>query len=74
MISSSKNLSAIMFIWSLAGLAFLIFMISRIHARGIVETAECLFNKSPDDYTDWFTHLPQLIYRVLFETCDHNYR
>jgi len=71
---SSRKVSAIMYAWCLAGLIFIIFLTCKIHAKYVFQTAECLYNKSPDNYTDWLTHLAQLVYRIIFETCDHSYR
>lgn len=71
---SSRKINIIMLLWSLAGISFLIFVLFSIHTRVIVDTAACLFTKTPDDYSDWLTHLSQLLYRIMFETCNHDYR
>jgi len=74
MYRSSRKVSAIMFAWCLAGILFILFVTYKIHARAILQTAECLYHKRPDDYSDWLTHLAQFVYRIIFETCDHDYR
>lgn len=56
--------------WGLAGLALLVFIIGKNHARVMIDTAECLFIKTPRYHHDWLKHLPQLIFRTIFETCN----
>jgi len=70
----SRKVSLFMFAWGLAGLFFSLFIIYKIHARVMLDTAECLIRKTPDGYGNWFSHLAQLVYRVIFETCSHDYR
>ena len=74
MYHSSRKVSAITFAWGLAGIFFVLFVIYNVHAKAIFQTAECLYHKSPDNYTDWLTHMAQFVYRIIFETCDHDYR
>jgi len=50
------------------------FITYKIQAKAILQTAECLYHKSPDSYTDWLTHIAQFVYRIIFKTCDHDYR
>lgn len=69
-----KRINLFAFIWILAGLSIFLFSLHQYHAATMVNTAKCLLNKEPDNYPGWFSHVAQLIYRTLFETCDHNYR
>ena len=71
---SSRKVSSIKFAWGLAGILFIMFVTYKIQAKAILQTAECLYHKSPDSYTDWLTHIAQFVYRIIFKTCDHDYR
>ena len=68
---SSRKLCAIIFTWSLAGLFFIIFITCKVHARTLFQTAECFCHKRSGYSLEWLTHLPKLVYRILFEKCDH---
>lgn len=63
-----------MFAWGLTGIVFLFFIICKIHVKAFIQTAECIYHKTPNEYTDWLTHIAQFVYRIMFETCHHDYR
>lgn len=69
---SSKKSIAIIFAWGLAGLFFIVFLICKIHAKIILQTAACFCHKTSGHYLEWLTHLPKLVYRILFEKCEHS--
>lgn len=69
-----KKLNTLVLIWTVAGIAFLMFTLHKIHMMAVIDTAQCLFHKEREGYKGFLTHIVQHIYRILFENCDHDYR
>lgn len=69
-----KKSNLLMLIWIVLGITFLILALHKIHVMALIDTAQCLIDKETASEPDFFTHLAQLIYRILFENCDHEYR
>ncbi len=56
----------------ICSISFFSYVIIESNPAGMFQTAHCLAVKEP--LSGWFTHIIQFMYRVIFETCDHDYR
>lgn len=56
----------------ICSISFSIFVIIESDPADMIQTAHCLAVK--ESSSGWFTHIIQFMYRVIFETCDHDYR
>ncbi|KGT88085.1 hypothetical protein NG99_22275 [Erwinia typographi] len=62
------------YIFLITGVIVIFFIIMKLTDRTFIENAECLISRESADFMPKFMHFVQLVYRVVFETCDHDYR
>lgn len=72
MMSTFKLTTLLPLILLIITIVFASFVIIKSNPAGIIQTAHCLAVKEPS--TGWLSHIIQFIYRMIFETCDHDYR